>query len=276
LALAARRLAAAGCETPRLEAEVLLAHVLGRDRSWLYLYLQERLEPGRLAKFEELLTRRGRREPVAYLTGHKEFFGLDFEVTPAVLIPRPETELLVETALELAGPTRPCLVVDVGTGSGCIAVTLAKHLPAGQFWATDISSQALQVARRNADRHGVTGRMTLVQTDLLQPVAGPFDLLVSNPPYISPAELQPETMQPEVYRYEPRLALDGGEAGLAIIQQLLSQARAKLKPGGSVLVEIGATQGQAVTQLAGRFFPQAGVQVKKDLAGLDRLLVIRA
>jgi release factor glutamine methyltransferase len=276
-----QRLAAAGCETPRLDVEVLLAHSLGQERSWLYTHFKEPLDPNKLDQFYHLLRRREQREPVAYIIGRKEFFGLDFVVNRHVLIPRPETELLIETALQLATHKlqitqgRSQLIgLDVGTGSGCIAVTLAKMLPAVSFLALDISAQALNVARQNAVRHQVANRIIFLQGDLLQPLAGPFDLIVSNPPYISHAELATSIIQPEVKRYEPHLALDGGRAGLRPIRRLLWQAREKLRQGGYVLVEIGATQGQAVEQLAAACFPGAAIQIKKDLAGLDRLLLV--
>ena len=273
---AIQRLAAAGCDSPRLDAEVLLAHVLGQDRAWLYKQpLQAHLDQEVLNRLAELLDRREQREPVAYLTGHKEFFGLEFEVNPSVLIPRPETELLVETALQLTQGRFSPSIVDVGTGSGCIAVALARRLPAAQVWAVDISPQALIVARRNAQRQTVAGRVDLVQADLLQSVAGPFDLIASNPPYVSRSELA-ATMQPEVARYEPRLALDGGEKGLAVIDRLLAQARTKLKPAGWVLVEIGAGQGRAALRLAAGYFPGAEIELRQDLAGLDRLLIIKS
>lgn len=317
LKIATQRLAAANCDTPQLDAAVLLAHTLKKDKSWLYLYPHAHLEQSQLDTFFALIARREAREPVAYITGQKAFFALEFVVNPHVLIPRPETELLVETALELARnnngqspfqmsqkapgaggypPLSPSvsgstetlpnenlivdnhnkhlLVADVGTGSGCIAVSLAKHLPQAKIYAIDISVPALQVARQNGLRHGVSSQITFLAGNLLAPVAGPVDLIVSNPPYVGqPALAWPGTM-PEVRRYEPRLALNGGPDGLVAIKKLLSQARAKLKPGGSLLVEIGAGQGEAVTQLAKTHFPQAKVQIKKDLAGLDRLLIV--
>lgn len=276
LARAMQRLAAAGNDSPRLDAEVLLAFVLGQDRAWLYRYPTAHLDRAALDRLAELLSRREQREPIAYLTGSKEFFGLEFEVNPSVLIPRPETELLVEAALQLAQGRSPLSIVDVGTGSGCIAVALARHLPAARIGAVDISPRALTVARRNTQRHGVAGRVILVQADLLQPVAGPFDLIVSNPPYVSHSELAAGDMQPEVALYEPRLALDGGKEGLAVISRLLSQATTKLKPGGWVLVEIGAAQGPAALRLAAGYFPGAIIELKQDLAGLDRLLVINS
>lgn len=270
LAGAVERLSAAGCDTPRLDAEVLLAQAVGQERTWLYLHVSDPLDEDQLNQFETLLRRREGRESVAYLLGHKEFFGLEFEVNPHVLIPRPETELLVETAIELAIINEKFTIVDVGTGSGCIAVALAKHLPAASVTAIDASPEALRLARLNAERHDA--RITFLSGDLLEPVSEPVDLIVSNPPYVSRAELA--AAMPEVGIYEPRLALDGGEDGLDVVQRLLPQAGEKLKPGGTLLVEIGSTQGTAVRQLAQIHFPRAVIQIKKDLAGLDRLLVV--
>jgi release factor glutamine methyltransferase len=316
---ATQRLDTAGCDTPKLDAEILLAHVLDRDRSWLYLYPNAALTPEQYDGYLNLIARREQRQPVAYLTGHKEFFGLDFLVTPDTLIPRPETELLVETALMLTRrypqPDQPPLVcsnqtpilqpsslpafqpsnppifqpfgfaqsrpsdlpftiVDVGTGSGCIAVTLAKFLPSVELIAIDLSAQALAVARQNAEHHGVAGRIKFCQGDLLEPLAEPVPMIVSNPPYIRPTDLTAPHTAPEVHRYEPRLALDGGQDGLEIVGRLLSQAQKLLAPGGSLLIEIGFDQGTAVKSLAQVNFSGAQVDIKQDLAGLDRLLVV--
>jgi release factor glutamine methyltransferase len=310
LKTAIHRLALARCDTPRLDAEVLLARCLGRERTWLYLHLSDPLDENQIKQFEVLLRRRERREPVAYIVGHKEFFGLEFLVNPHVLIPRPETELLVETALQIydlrpahRGPSalpRPGVftiydlnssvqnphpvgqskiqnpkskIVDVGTGSGCIAVALAKHAPHASIIAIDTSPHALRLARLNAERHAVADRITFLSGDLLEPLVEPVDLIVSNPPYVSQPDLA--TAMPEVSQYEPRLALDGGPDGLEVIRRLLFQAREKLASGGSLLVEIGSGQGQAVLKLAQFHFPGASIQVKKDLAGLDRLLVVK-
>lgn len=271
LALATRRLARAGCDTPGLDAEVLLGHVLAKERAWLYTYPDTGLSPDQLARFDELVARRARREPVAYLTGVKAFFGLDFLVNRHVLIPRPETELLVETALHIAGAS-PVSIADVGTGSGCIAVSLAKNLPQAHLYAIDASALALDVARENAARHGVLASITFLQGNLLEPLPRPVDMIASNPPYISRGEL--EAALPEVSRYEPYLALNGGEDGLEAIRQLLAQARGRLKSGAAMLVEIGSSQGPAAGQLARQFFPSATIEIKQDLAGLDRLLVL--
>ncbi len=272
LAAATGRLTTAGCDTPSLDAEVLLAYALGQNRAWLYTHPQANPTPGQLDRFYPLLHRREQREPVAYLTGCKEFFGLEFYIDSKVLIPRPETELLVETAIELSIINYQLSIVEVRAGSGCIAVTLAKQFPAARLAAIDVSAGALDVARRNAARHGVADRISFIRGDLLQPVAGPVEMIVSNPPYVSWAELA--ATAPEIKRYEPALALAGGDDGLAVIRVLLAQAPQKLKPGGWLLVEIGSTQGAAVTRLAQKQFPRGHVQLKKDLAGLDRVLVV--
>jgi len=267
----------AGCDTPQLDAEVLLAHTLQQERSWLYLHAKDTLNSWQLKTFTKLLARRENREPVAYIIGYKEFFALDFSVNHHVLIPRPETELLVETALEIINNSndKNALIADIGTGSGCIAISLAKHLPDAVVFASDISCQALQLAEQNARFNQVTHRVMFFAGDLMAPLATQVDMIVSNPPYISRPELIAGSMMPEVQQYEPRLALNGGLDGLTILRGLLSQAVDKLKPNGSLLVEIGSEQGQAVTQLAQTHFPSANIQIKKDLAGLDRLLIIR-
>lgn len=274
LATAIHRLDKAGCETPRLDAQVLLAHMLNKDRTWLYLNPHMPLDQDCLDSFYSLLVRREQREPVAYLVGHKAFFGLDFQVNRQVLIPRPETELLVETALATEHRSTSTLTIaDVGTGSGCIAIALAKNLASASLFALDSSEEALQVARDNAGRHEVAERIAFLAGDLLQPLPQPVDLIVSNPPYVSYSELA-ETA-PEISQYEPRRALDGGIDGLEVIRQLLSQAGEKIKPGGCLLIEIGASQGAAVMALAQSQFDKAEVQIRQDLAGLDRLLVVK-
>jgi release factor glutamine methyltransferase len=270
------RLSKAGCDTPSLDAELLLAHSLTKDRAWLYAYPQKSVDPDQLRTFLDLIRRREQREPVAYLIGHKEFFCLEFEVNRHVLIPRPETELLVETALQIFDCNSKIDIVDVGTGSGCIAIALAKHLPRAKLLAIDVSNQALHLAQQNARRHHLADRITFLSGDVLEPLAGSVDLIVSNPPYVSQLELAAGSTSPEVSRYEPRLALDGGDDGLDTIRQLLSQAKEKLNAGGVLLIEIGSTQGQAVRQLAKDYFPQAGIEIEMDLAGLDRLLVVKA
>jgi len=273
---AAETLSAAGCDTPHLDAEVLLAYRLGKDRAWLYAHPEYALAPDQLADYQSLIARRAAREPVAYLTGHKEFFGLDFVVTPGVLIPRPETERLVEIALQIleaeASPGT-IAIADVGTGSGAIAIALATHAQAAHVFAADISAAALAAARRNAVRHGVAGRVDCLQGDLLTPLRGTFHLIVANLPYLSRADLA--AASPEVAQWEPRLALEGDSDGLAVIRRLLAAAASRLHPAGALLAEIGAGQGADVLALADQHFPRATVEIAQDYTGLDRVLVVR-
>ncbi|HHY93222.1 MAG TPA: peptide chain release factor N(5)-glutamine methyltransferase [Firmicutes bacterium] len=274
-----RRLAAAGVESPQLDSEVLLRHVLGATTEVFYRDLGEDLPDEPLEQFRALLGRRAQGTPVAYLTGHKEFFGLDFEVTPAVLIPRPETEILVERALqvasELPATQRGLSILDLGTGSGALAVALAAALPSARLVATDCSAAALEVAARNAQRQGVRARIAFRQGDLWaalpekdaarRPV---FDLIVSNPPYIPADEL---AALPREVRQEPRPALDGGPDGLAFYRRLAAGLPAYLAPGGWVLLEVGAGQASAVNRL----LAEAGLTVLspvKDLAGIERVV----
>lgn len=290
LATAVQQFETVGCDTPSLDAEVLLAHVLGKERTWLYLHPHAHVNREQHQQFLSLVARRRQREPVAYLVGHKAFFGLEFSVTPDTLVPRPETELLVEIAIEMAShlsqteakfdrrsidpKNSKLLIADVGTGSGCIAVALAKHLDQAHILAIDVSEQALEVAQKNAEQHQVSDRITFLTGDLLTPLTDAVDIIVSNPPYVSLPELSAPFTSPEVHRYEPRLALDGGRDGLDVVRRLLPQAKNRLKSNGRLLVEIGATQGEAATNLALAQFPQATIEVKPDLAGLDRLLVV--
>ncbi len=263
-------------DVPRLEAEVLLAHVLGTSRTPLLAHPEHVLTSGQLSNYQTLIRRRASGYPLPYLTGRVEFYGLEFEVTPEVLIPRPDTETLVDLALA----RRPATVVDVGTGCGCIAVSLAVHLPEAIIHAIEISPAALAVAQRNVERHGVTGRVRLVAGDVLTLRPGLVDLIVSNPPYISTGECG--SLPASVRDHEPRLALDGGPDGLSVIRRLLAQAPAVLRsrraegcPGGGLLIEIGADQGEAANRLARTFFPQATVRVHPDLAGRDRVLEVQ-
>jgi len=268
LGWAARALAASS-PTARLDAEVLLAHTQGWSRARLLAEGAAPLEPELGRAFAALVARRAELEPVAYLVGAREFYGLALEVTPDVLVPRPETELLVEAALERARGRGALRIADIGTGSGAIAVALAHCLPQALVDAVDLSPAALAVAGRNAARHGLAARVRLLQGDLLAPLGQPVDLLVSNPPYTVLAEIDEG-----VRRHEPRLALDGGPDGLAIYRRLLAAAPPLVYPGGAVLLEIGATQGPAVAALARRLFPAAQIRVEQDLAGLDRVVTI--
>jgi release factor glutamine methyltransferase len=256
-------------DAPRLEAEVLLSHTLGTSRAVLMAHPERRLTSTQLRPYKRLVHRRASNYPLPHLTGWVEFYGLKFEVTPEVLIPRPETETLVDLALA----RRPTSVVDVGTGSGCIAVSLAVHLPEAIGYAIDISPAALAVARRNVERHGVAERVRLMVGDVLNPRPGPVDLIVSNLPYIPTG--QRASLPASVRDHEPWLALDGGADGLDLIRRLLAQAPAVLLPGGGLLVEIGADQGETASRVARTFFPLATICVHPDLGGRDRVLEVQ-
>ena len=272
LAQATTGLENAGLEESRLDAEILLAHALGITRAQLHAHPQRELSSAELASYRQLVERRAQREPVAYIVGHKEFYGLDLFVDNRVLIPRPETELLVEQGIEMAQARSLHLIADVGTGSGAIAVSLAVHLPQALVYATDASPGALEVAACNCRRHGVEDRVRLLQGRLLEPLPEPVDLIAANLPYVSQAELA--QLPPEISRYEPREALSGGPDGLDHIRCLLAEAGGHLKPGGVVLLEIGATQGPAVVALAEHRFPAARVEITQDYAGLDRVVMV--
>jgi len=267
-------------DAPLLEAEVLLAHVMQISRTSLLAHPERVVATSQLSEYRRLIGRRASGYPLPYITGRVEFYGLEFEVTPEVLIPRPETETLVDLALA----SRPRNVVDVGTGSGCIAVSLAVHLPAAMVRAVEISPAALAVARRNAERHGVSRRVRLLVGDVLTPRPDPVDLIVSNPPYIPTSQCA--SLPASVRDHEPRLALDGGPDGLEIIRRLLAQAPAVLRrpernsrsegrPECRMLIEIGADQGEAVSRLARAFFPRATIRIHPDLAGRDRVLEVQ-
>jgi release factor glutamine methyltransferase len=276
----ARRLATAS-DTPQLDSQVLLAHGLGVSRSWVLAHPEKELSAGQERWVAEAVSRLEAGEPLPYVLGSWEFFGLQFNVNPAVLIPRPETELLVEKAISwLAAHSNRRLGADIGTGSGCIAVSLAKHIPDLLLLATDISQAALEVARGNARRHGVEQRIHFVQADLLrqlqngegehEQVSGSFSLLCANLPYIP----EPALDKLKVSRSEPRLALSGGPDGLASIRRLLELAPQYMSPGGLILLEIEETLGKAALGLARKAFPAAALALLQDLAGKDRLLQI--
>jgi release factor glutamine methyltransferase len=273
---ATEELQAAGIEDASLEAEVLLRHALRLDRAHLYARFQEDLSPADEAAFRSLLTRRLAHEPAAYIVGQREFYGLDFETTPSALIPRPETELLVEDALARVrrkpGGGDRSLIADVGTGGGAVAVALAVHLPPATLLAVDLSREALALAARNARRHSVEGRVSLLQADLLAPLARPADAIVANLPYVRSGDW--ETLPAEIREHEPRFALDGGPDGLHEIGRLLQQAPHCLAPRGFVLVELGPPQAAPAVEMARRCFPEACVRVLPDAAGLERVLAI--
>ena len=251
-------------EDAPLEAELLLRHVLKINRTQLYLDLEEELSPEDEKAFGHLVERRSGGEPAAYITAHREFYGLDFYVNPHTLIPRPESELLVETALRLA-QNRPLTIADIGTGCGAIAVSLALELPKAKIYATDISTPALEVALVNCQRHSVADRVSLLQGDMLEPIAEPIDLIIANLPYVQRAEIAPDN-------FEPLLALDGGAEGTESIARLCRQAKTKLSDGGSMLLEIGQGQSQTITSLLHRLFPDGATEVFRDLSGIERVV----
>jgi release factor glutamine methyltransferase len=277
LSQAEARIAAEGIADPRIEAELLLMHSLGMARAELYARLGEPLLLTHAERFNSLVARRLRREPSAYILGQCQFYGIDLYVDPRVLIPRPETELLAGEALAFAEERFPqgqgCRAADIGTGSGAVAIALALHLPQATVYATDVSPGALDVARVNCGRHGVESRVQLLEGDLLQPLPEAVDLIAANLPYVKKSDL-PHLM-PEIRGFEPMAALAAGEDGLEKIERLLAQARAKLRPGGAVMLEMGQGQGPAVIQMARRHLPGAMIDLLPDLAGIYRIVRIR-
>ena len=252
-------------EDAPLEAELLLRHTLKIDRTRLYLDLDQELSPEGEKAFGHLVERRLSGEPTAYITGRREFYGLEFYVNPHTLIPRPESELLVETALRLSQSQPISTIADIGTGCGAIAVSLALELPRTKIYATDISAAALEVATINCQRHSVADRVCLIQGDMLEPVPEPIDLIVANLPYVKESELAPEN-------FEPLLALDGGAEGTESVSRLCRQAKSKLAGGGSMLLEIGAGQGETITGLLKSLFPDGVVEVFRDFSGIERVI----
>lgn len=271
-----QQLTEAGLSEGRREASNLLEHVLARDRTFIISHPEQLLTPEQLQMFREFVARRAAGEPPQYITAHQPFFGLDFEVARGVLIPRSETELLVETALKLLQNfTAGATISDVGTGSGCIAITLLHELPNARAVAVDISPTALEVARRNASRHSVSERLTLVRSDCfseLSPHDFSFDLIASNPPYVSDLELR--GLQREVRDYEPREALAGGPDGLAVIRRLLVESRQFLIDGGYLLMEIGFNQAEAVRKLIDPGSWKL-CEIQQDLQGIPRVVVLQ-
>jgi len=270
-----------------LAAELLLMHTLGRDRAWIYAHPEQELDAATREQYFSLIARRASGVPTQHLTGHQEFWGLDFEVTPDVLIPRPETEHVIEVALERLGvgsdatsPRRKekFRIADVGTGSGCIAIALAHELPAAHVFATEISAAALEVARRNASRHGVASRIDFVESNLADFLlhesritsheSRSIDLIASNPPYIGRQEMA--TLPREVREHEPKVALFGGETGTEIYAPLVAQAATLLKPGGTLVLELGHNSAQHVSRLLDS--PEwTRIAITNDLAGIPRI-----
>ena len=258
-----------GVENPRLDAEVLLSHVLGKDRMYLYVHFDQPLEKKELAVFREMVKKRALRIPVAYIIGQKEFMGLAFSVSPSVLVPRPETEILVEKALTLAAAKAE--ILDIGTGSGAIIISLLVKLPDARGTGVDLSAEALNVAGENAKQHHVTDRLVLLQSDLLDGVAGQtFDLIVSNPPYISSPAMK--VLQAEVRR-EPHMALFGGTDGLDFYRRILRSAGQYLRSQGHLLFEVGIHQAQQVAAV-GKENGYKLEEIVRDYAGIERVVVL--
>jgi len=264
-----------GSQSPRLDAEVLLAHVRRCPRIMLYTTFDTPVADDERARFRELVKRRGEGEPVAYLVGSREFFSMPFAVSSAVLVPRPETEGLVVRVLDLCRPLAAPRIVDVGTGSGAIAVTLAKQLPAARLAATDTSEPALAVARENAARHGVAERVEFVSCDLLDDarLAGPWDVVVSNPPYVRADEF--DSLPRDVRLHEPRTALVAGPTGVEVVARLAASAAERLTPGGWLVVEIGPTIAAAAEAAIAAVPGLEPGPTLRDLAGLPRIAQAR-
>jgi release factor glutamine methyltransferase len=274
LTSAISRLAAANVPSPRMNSELLLMFTLECDRAYLHAHPERKLSPDEQSRYDQALAERERGIPAQYITGHQEFWGMDLIVTPSVLIPRPETEHVIETVLERVrvgrapSPADPLRIADVGTGSGCIALALAKELPHAEIHATDISLAALEIARANAARHQLEDRIQFHRTDLLQGLApGAFDFVVSNPPYVGKSE--EEQVQLEVRKYEPRSAVFAGDTGLEVIERLIPQAAESLKPGGWLVMEISGSIAEPVRQLLAGW---NDVQLMKDLQGIPRVV----
>lgn len=266
-------LRAAGVGSPTLAAELLLMHASGATRAWLYAHIDDELDATAAGRYLELIDKRASGTPTQYLTGHQEFWGLEFEVTPDVLIPRPETEHVIEVALARIGQERSrqaLRIVDVGTGSGCIAVSLARELAKARVFATDISPAALAVARRNAERHGVGDRIAFAASNLLSAFRPrSFDLVVSNPPYVGRKESG--SIAREIREHEPEHAVFAGEEGIEIYPPLLAQAAACLAEAGMLVVELGYGASERVLALADTA-DWRDVQITNDLAGIPRVL----
>ncbi len=274
-------LQAAGVDSAALEARLLLAHALNAAPESLLTEPDQAVSEDAESRFHVALERRLGREPLFYITGEREFYGLPFYVDARALIPRPETELLVEEAIGAVGELGPeyangagLRIADIGTGSGCIVVATATVLTGATFMATDISGDAVEVARQNAERHGVADRITFAVGDLLAPLSGPFDIIIANPPYI-PAENLP-TLQAEIRDHEPRVAVDGGDGGMTIAARLIRSAPLYLRPGGRLLMEVGYGQAPLMVDVAKEVFPVGSdVDMSLDLAGIPRVVRVR-
>ena len=272
-------LEAARVPSPRMNAELLLMFTLACDRAYLYGHPERELTTEEHSRYQHALAQRSTGIPAQYITGHQEFWGMDFIVSPAVLIPRPETEHVVETVLKYAREDRanpparsanPTRIADVGTGSGCIALALAKELPGAEIHAIDISPSALEIARANAARHQLGRRIHFHEADLLAGLGGSFDFIASNPPYVGEAE--EDEVQLEVRKFEPRTAVFAGRRGMEVIERLIPQARVALKPGGWLVMEVSGTVAAKVKELLADWHD---VQTTNDLQGIARVASAR-
>jgi release factor glutamine methyltransferase len=275
LLAAVKRLTGENVPSPRMNAELLLMFTLGCDRAYLYAHPERDLTSDENTRYDAALSERAHGVPAQYITGHQEFWGMDFIVTPAVLIPRPETEHLVETVLSCVGATAlstgPFRLIDVGTGSGCVAVALAKELPQIEVYATDISEAALEIACANAARHQVQSRIHFDHADLLVGFEDNFfDFIVSNPPYVG--ELEADQVQLEVRKFEPRSAVFAGPTGTEVIARLIPQARAALRPSGWLMMEISGTIVEDTRQLLAGW---EEIRIDNDLQGIPRVAAAR-
>lgn len=252
-------------EDAPLEAELLLRHTLKINRTQLYLVFEEELSPRDEKAFGELVERRLSGEPTAYITGRREFYRRDFYVNPHTLIPRPESEVLVERALNIAQERQPHSIADIGTGCGAIAITLALEIPKARIYATDLSAKALEVATVNCQRHGVADKVYLLEGNMLEPLPEAVDLIVANLPYVGRAEIAPGN-------FEPALALDGGAKGTEMIARLCRQAKGRLSDNGTMLLEVGQGQSGEITALLKSLFPDSAVEAFPDLGGIERVV----
>ena len=275
---AAGRLAAHKVPNARLDAEVLFSHAVGRDRAWVLIHMQDQPDDQGLRMFEKSVERRSVREPLQYITGSQEFWGLTFRVTPDVLIPRPETEFVVEAALKTAAGNPAPAIIDLCTGSGCIAVSLASTLPQARVFAADRSEKALKIARQNAQQNGVADRIRFLEGDLFGPfeeldLAGRVDIITVNPPYVRSDELP--TLQPEVRDFEPEMALVAGPAGIEVAERIFRQAPELLRPAGTLVMEMGIGQGDALRKIVDKTGDFGPIEIVKDLAGIERVIVAK-
>ena len=264
-----------GIDDSHTEARMLLGHITKLSPVQIYTQPERTLSQEQESNLQELVERRLCHEPAAYIVNHREFYGIDFYVDSRVLVPRPETELLVDTAIEFASSTylaRPLLIADIGTGCGAIAVSLALNLPHSQIYATDVSPLALEVARLNCKSHNVTDRIILLQGNLLEPLPESVDILVANLPYIKSSELA--NLSPEIIQFEPRIAIDGGENGLDYIRQLLEQAEGRINTNGCILLEIGQNQEKDLSNLIRSLLKKVNFVFISDLNGIKRVVKI--